>query len=383
MNSLVGITDLDLLERVSKLAQVERESTVSVIEHLAEVQRRRLFLREACSSLYVYCRERLGYSEDEAHKRSRVARLALAVPAALDELRAGRVHLTGLYLLAPHMSEENATELLVEARGKSRRAIERMLAARFPKSTQEHRGRIEPISESRARVEFTGSIALCDKVTRALELCSHSVPSGQLGDLFERALDALIDRETKRREGVAPKEREHRDGAGRIEIPHGDRAQRMRSFGFRKRRVLKPGSRHIPVDVARAVRARDGDQCSFVDSRGRRCCERRFLTFDHHAPYAAGGAPTEENLRLLCSAHNSFVAEEMFGREYIERRRAERDAERDVRRKAIARLCALGFERNEVLRVIDDFDARPSTRDLAELLRHGLERLELQRWDAA
>ena len=303
---MFGVSDVDLLDRLSNVVRVERESSATVIEHLAEVERRRLFLGEACSSLYAYCRERLGYSDDEAHKRARVARLALAVPAALEELRGGHIHLTGLYLLAPHVTEENAEELLAESRGKSRRAIERMLAARFPKAVREHPGRVEPISATRARVEFTASIEVCDKVTRAQELCSHSLASGHLGELFERALDALIERETKRREG-----------AGAV-VSTGPIS--------RKRRTLKAGSRHVPVEVARAVRARDGNQCAFVDAKGRRCCERRFLTFDHVDPYVVGGAATVENLRLLCSAHNAFVADEVFGREYMERKRAERAA---------------------------------------------------------
>ena len=86
-----------------------------------EIERRRLYLGEACSSLFAYCRERLGYSEDGALKRMRVARMALEVPAALDELRNGTIHLTGLFVLSRYLKPENADELLGEARGKSRR----------------------------------------------------------------------------------------------------------------------------------------------------------------------------------------------------------------------------------------------------------------------
>src|SRR5690606_24734808 len=65
-----------LLERMPALVRRERAAAAAVIAHLVEIERRRLYLDEACSSLFTYCRERLGYSEDEATRRVRVARLA-------------------------------------------------------------------------------------------------------------------------------------------------------------------------------------------------------------------------------------------------------------------------------------------------------------------
>src|SRR6187401_83786 len=185
----------------------------------------------------------------------RVARLALEVPAALDELRSGTIHLTGLFVLSLYVTPENADELLGEARGKSRGELECLLARLFPRpdvaeriapivglgaggavtgpgaSGVEFRGRTEPLSASRYRVEFTASSEICEKLERARELLSHSLPSGDLATLLERALDELIAREVRRREGAG--------------VP-------------RKQRELTAGSRHVPVEVARAVWERDG-----------------------------------------------------------------------------------------------------------------------------
>src|SRR5262245_43149580 len=85
----------------------------------------------------------------------------------------------------------------------------------------------------------------------------------------------------------------------------------------RERRSLAGNSRHIPVAVARFVRERDGNQCTFVDDEGRRCSARRFLTFEHRQPYALGGAATAENLCLLCASHNAHAARRLFGEAYI------------------------------------------------------------------
>src|SRR6187431_1776997 len=243
MQTMPTLSDRELLARMPTLVRAERTASAEVIAHLMEIERRRLYLGEASSSLFAYCRERLGYSEDEALKRMSVARLAQRVPAALDELRSGAIHLTGLFVLSRYVKPENADELLGEARGKSRRELERLLARRFPRpdvaeriapitglgasgvvvtglgaGADELRGRTEPLSASRYRVEFTASSEFYEKLERARELLSHSLPSGDLGTLLERALDELIEREVRRHQG-----------AGKP----------------RKRRELQLGSRHV------------------------------------------------------------------------------------------------------------------------------------------
>src|SRR5262245_1693898 len=91
---LSSLSDAELVARLPVLVQAERHAMAEVIEHLVEVERRRLYLTHSTSSLYRYCIDRLGYGEDAALKRHRVARLALRLPQVLDELRAGTIHLT-------------------------------------------------------------------------------------------------------------------------------------------------------------------------------------------------------------------------------------------------------------------------------------------------
>jgi hypothetical protein len=238
MAALSSLTDGELVTRLTGLVAAERQSTADVIEHLVEVQRRRLYLSQRVGSLYAYCMKELGYDEDAALKRNRVAKLAVRLPQVLDELRAGKMHLTGLFLLAGHLTEANAAALLAEARGKSRRQIEELIARWFPRpdvpasieplpatalqlalgaasepvgapvaapcsgSGTGAPGRLEPLSPTRVRVEFTARAELYAKLEKARELLSHAVPSGDLGELFERALDALLERETRKRFGA-------------------------------------------------------------------------------------------------------------------------------------------------------------------------------------
>ncbi|HEY6562642.1 MAG TPA: HNH endonuclease, partial [Polyangiaceae bacterium] len=298
----------------------ERAVTAELIEYLAEIDRRRLYLEQACASLRSFCIELLGYSEDEASKRVRVAHLARQLPSVLDELRSGAIHLTGLFLLAPYLTVQNAHALLGEARGLSRHAIEQLIARWFPRpdvaaridpvASQSSlplgqagsgrpaasigpgadgastRAKLEPLSASRYLVQFTTSEELYAEIAQAQELLSHVVPRGDLPALFSRAIKALIEKEVRRRRGAGQE---------------------------RKRRVQKPGSRHVPVEVKAEVWRRDGSQCTFVDAQGRRCSERRFLTLEHVQPHACGGPATVDNLSLLCRSHNAHTARQVFG----------------------------------------------------------------------
>ena len=343
-----------------------------------------------CSSLSSYCIERLGYSENEAQVRVGVARLCQRLPQALDELRSGRIHLTGLFLLSGRLTSENADALLAEARGKSRRDLESLLARCFPRSDVlpsvtplpgcpatmlEHgpsaaapaactepepapapKPRVQPLSASSYRVEFTASAALHDKLVKAQNLLGHAIPSGDLAALFERAIEALLEAEAKRR-----------FGAGKP----------------RKRRALEPGSRHIPVEVARVVWERDGGQCTYLDSEGRRCSEQRFVTLEHIEPHALGGPATVDNLSLLCSSHNALRAREVFGEDQIRKKIAEAtekkqgpDTPRDESSEKIqAALVRLGFRTAKARRAVEQARARGVEPGLEPLLRAALAEL--------
>jgi 5-methylcytosine-specific restriction endonuclease McrA len=73
-------------------------------------------------------------------------------------------------------------------------------------------------------------------------------------------------------------------------------------------------SRHIPAQVKRVVWHRDGGQCAFVGTAGRRCDERGFLEFHHVVPYSEGGAASVDNIQLRCRAHNGYEFERVFAR---------------------------------------------------------------------
>jgi hypothetical protein len=183
--------------------------------------------------MFEFCTRELGLSEGEAFRRILAARLARRFPVIHDLLVSGAVNLSALELLRERLTQENHAELLEAASGKSKSEIEALLAARFPRPDAPStiakvpsqpapgaellaaagfaaepgaraaqtlaRARLEPLSATRFRVEFTASAELREKLELCRDLMSHANPSRDLGLVVERAVDLLLaDLERKR-----------------------------------------------------------------------------------------------------------------------------------------------------------------------------------------
>lgn len=333
--SLQHLPDSALLHDLRALVSQDRATTALLIAHLGETDARRLYAPAGYPSMFEFCVHRMHYSEDEAYRRIRTARLARLFPAIHDMLADGRLHMTALTLLAPYLTPGNGDELLVAAAHKSKAQIEQLLVERFPQpdlpamvaplaptscasqlapervifTRPEHAvlatasyatppappAKVAPLAPERYAVQCTISRQTHEKLRHAQELLGHAVPSGELAEVLDRALDALIEQLERRKFAKTGRPRESR---------YGDDA------------------RHIPAGVKRAVWERDGGRCTFVGENGHRCESRTRLEYDHVTPVATGGHATVKGLRLRCRAHNQLEAERAFGRDFMAARRA-------------------------------------------------------------
>jgi len=83
LSTVAHLSDDALISRVKHLAAREREATALLIAHLAELDVRRLYLGEGCSSLFTYCTQVLHLSEHAAYGRIEAARAARRFPIIL------------------------------------------------------------------------------------------------------------------------------------------------------------------------------------------------------------------------------------------------------------------------------------------------------------
>jgi len=198
---------------------------------------------------------------------------------------------------APALADPTTTPPPTSQNHSTERALERVPKSVFVKPSGPP-PRVGPLSPGRFSIQFTMGQETHDKLLHARALLRHQVPSGDLAELFDRALDAMIEKLEKRKFAATsnPRRRRNRESAN---------------------------PRHIPADVKREVWERDGGQCTFVGDSGRRCEERGFLEFDHMDPVARGGQATAERTRLRCHAHNQLEAERVFGAEFMRHKREE------------------------------------------------------------
>ncbi|RLB61904.1 MAG: hypothetical protein DRH08_13230 [Deltaproteobacteria bacterium] len=135
ITDLNSLSDDALLHRLSRLTGQSQHVTADLVAHIGEVERRRLFAREATSSMFAYCTEVLHLSECAAYLRIAAARAARKHPILLEMLRDGRLHLTAIKhmaLLLDAADESHREEILQCATHKSKREIEQLVARLKP-----------------------------------------------------------------------------------------------------------------------------------------------------------------------------------------------------------------------------------------------------------
>ena len=95
ITSTVGVlSDRELLRETSKLVRHERHLQGAIIDHLAEIDARRLYLQRSFSSLFDYAVRELGYSDAAASRRIGAMRLCADAPQAREGLRDGSLTLS-------------------------------------------------------------------------------------------------------------------------------------------------------------------------------------------------------------------------------------------------------------------------------------------------
>ena len=88
-----ALSDDRLLERTKELSGIEHHLEVVVIDHLREIQKRRLYLRRGFSSLFDYAVRELGYSDAAAWRRIKAMRLCTDVDGVRERLQDGTMTL--------------------------------------------------------------------------------------------------------------------------------------------------------------------------------------------------------------------------------------------------------------------------------------------------
>ena len=93
ISTVSGLSDDQLLEQTGKLARLDHQVQVVVIDHLCEIDARQLYLRRGYSSPFDYVTRGLGYSAAAAWRRINAMKLCVRIEGVRERLRDGSLTL--------------------------------------------------------------------------------------------------------------------------------------------------------------------------------------------------------------------------------------------------------------------------------------------------
>ena len=247
ITSTVGaLSDRELLRETSNLVRHERHLQGAIIDHLAEIEARGLYLQRGFSSLFDYAVRELGYSDAAAARRIGAMRLCADAPQAREGLREGsltlsaaaelqwafarqrrRGSISGTAAIAPArtpaagsaaqnglaadsapavplpsaepeppplvLDAAGRQKLVEEAAGKSARQVRQMLANLDPELAPPA-DRVRPLGDGRYELKATIDAECQQGLEQLRGLLSHVDPRMTLGQLVGRLVKEGLDR---------------------------------------------------------------------------------------------------------------------------------------------------------------------------------------------
>ena len=293
--TLQKLSDDQLALKVKTLRKRENEVLIELLEHIQEVERRRLHLRLGYSSMYKYLKEELGYSDMEAYTRIETSRFMKQVPECRDDLQSGAVTLSTVTELrnavrnkekqqGAMVSTSEKVELLNDIKNCTKREALVKLLERLGQEP-DHIERLKPTHDGRWILELLLTGLQKSSLERAKDLLAHRGPLKNYAEVLSQLADQYLN---KKDFTLTPqcllsgKETSHQN-------PN----------------ATKPPKR-ISIGLSRAVFRRDQGRCQYRRPNGKICGSTYEIELDHIHPLSKGGKNVYMNLRCMCRAHNQY-----------------------------------------------------------------------------
>lgn len=307
-NKTVTSVQIDLLSQLRKLpsekldAEIraetssERELLSRIVCYVYEVDRRKLYLRYNCTSLFEYLTKEMKYSAGSAQRRLDAARLLSDAPELAECLASGELTLSQVSIVAQGLKQakREATNsgfqftstvevkrgLLAKVKSQPTANAQRIVAETLNLEIKSFEKKVVQRDES-LRLEITFSKEEADLLKDVKDLLSHSLPGASIKEVLVAALKEI----KKRKVGVGQKSEKASPNA---EVKQS--AATVRKSVFKRDQV-----------------------CQWKQNDGEVCGSTYQLQVDHKKSKWLGGSDEQTNLQLLCSVHNRLKYQREVG----------------------------------------------------------------------
>lgn len=385
---LKGSSSIDLDCSAKKLVLSEKQNVARLIAHISEIGDRKYHLKLGYKNLFDYCVKRLHLGEGSVYRRTQVSRICRRHPQILESLHAGHLNLTGASLIAPHLTADNAETLISEAGGKTKQEIKELIvkfapkepfkpsfrknpskspkpeeakmseedtktlkleglsandpAVRaenhkvFPSNGQRTRDIFEPATEDTFNIRFNAGKEFEENFNRLCEVLGVENARTNIEKVLGQAIKIALDKKDPKRRLEQRRKREEKKKTacsgkscpGDGEEKEKQEKKKLEAHKTKQTSESTTAIRYVSQKVKERVFEKAGHQCEYQSPEGVRCSSRTGLQIDHILPFAICNSNDEENLQILCPAHNQFAAEEFYGSKYIEQKIKERRLEK-------------------------------------------------------
>lgn len=264
--NLKHITDKQLLKDIKQLAEKERKITSEFLQHLKEIERRKLFSEIGYPSLFKYLTHELGFSEPGAMRRINASRILRELPEVQEKYEKGLLNLS-------HLSKAHEKFRMFNIKDSSRK--KEILTAIERTSTRDCEKVLEEMTMPNNVIPFIPQ----QTIAVTIHLSKDNFK------LFEDVRDLLAHHKLNKN-----------DLFGRIFTSAINDLKSKKFKTDSKAPAKESKTRYIPTGLRKLIFERD-KVCQ-------KCGGTFALQIDHIKPYSLGGTTTQSNLRLLCRSCN-------------------------------------------------------------------------------
>ncbi len=329
----------------------ERKITRQVLECIAEIERRKLYLENNHSSLFDYLVKDFGYSPGAAMRRIDGARLLRELPEVAEKFEKGTLTLsqaTQVQRASREMkkikneiiSSEQKHDLILKIENSSQKETEQTIAAALNLPVVPAQKEVFHRNQS-VTLTITLSPEQMQLIEQAKNMISHSVPDKNWADVFTYlAKKEVARRTTVRRHDVCPAKSEK--NSKRAVTPGIEKPADVAFFQTPLKTVpataaLESQNEVVKINQSRpvedgmdslecketkwsvsllpskrpAIPARTRKKllhpeavCEYRYANAKQCVNTRFLQIDHIRSWSRGGTHDPQNLQVLCAIHN-------------------------------------------------------------------------------